>query len=137
MKIVRILLGVVSICWGLWSLVPVVSTAAYKLGQLPDSAEVHRLIPLFQATPWWMVAVWLAEIALYLVAGWRLIRGRPALRVFIAAVAIGAALWWIMSRTPQYQQAFTPAELQLDYWIFAVEAALIAAIALVERRRPA
>ena len=137
MKIVRILLGVVSIGWGLWSLVPVVSTAAYKLGKLADTPDIHRLIPLFQATPWWMIAVWLAEIALYLFAGWLLIRGRPALRAFIAAVAIGAGLWWSMSRTAQYQQAFTPAELQLDYWIFAVEAALIAAIALVERRKPA
>lgn len=115
MKFLRIALGLVVGAYALFSLFPIGTNAAYKLGLLHASGDEARLIPVWEATPWWQLAVWAALVAFFAHVAWRLIRGRAALTAYVAALVMDAALWWTMQTQPAYQEAFTPAELQIDY----------------------
>jgi hypothetical protein len=124
--------------WSLYSFLPLAMTAAYKAGRLTDvPPDVQRIVPLMQAQPVWQLVVWALSLVLLLVAGWRLFKGRPALLIYGAAIAINVAGWFFIQRLPEYQQAFTPSELQADYWIIAAEVAVGALIWWLERPRAA
>ena len=117
MKVLRIALGVVVGAYGLYCLFPLLSNAAYKLGYLHRlTGDAARVVPLWEATPWWQLAVWLAVLILFAVAGWRLIRGRSAFRLYAVTIVLDAALWWVFQSSAAYRQVFTQAELQLDYY---------------------
>ena len=111
----RIGLGAVIAAYGLFCYFPIASNAAYKLGALHPSGDLVRLAPLWQSTSWFLLAVWAAVVTLFLVVGWRLVRDRQTLVLYVVAVLLHTAIWWVMQSSDAYQQAFNPAELQLDY----------------------
>ena len=92
------------------------------------------MIPLFQATPWWQVAASALVTAFLLATAWRLIRGRPALLWYAVALAAEFCVWWATQQLPAYQQAFSPSELQVDYYILMGMLAAAVAIWWTERR---
>jgi hypothetical protein len=141
MKILRIIhlriaLGVIVGAYGLFCLFPIGTNAAYKLGLLHPAGEVARMVPLWEATSWPQLMVWAAVVALFLVVGWRLVRGQPAFRLYLMAFVLDAALWWFMQSAEAYQQVFTPAELQMDYDMLLGMAVAALAIWWLERRPP-
>ena len=115
MKILRVALGAVVAAYGLFCLFPIATNAAFKLGLLHAGGDEARLIPLWTATSWLQLAIWAAVVAVFIAVGWRLIRGQAALGLYVVAVLLDAGLWWVMQSSDAYQQAFTPAELQMDY----------------------
>ncbi|HEV2532705.1 hypothetical protein [Phenylobacterium sp.] len=134
MKILRLALGVVVGAYGLFCLFPIVTNVAYKAGAMPHpDGDGARMAPLWAATPWWQLGVWAAIVGLFLAIAWRLIRGRPALGLYLVALVSDTALWWIMHSGAAYQQVFTPAEVQLDYDTVLGMAVVGAAIWWVER----
>jgi len=141
MWLLRIALGFVVGAYGVFCLFPIVANALYKAGRMPAPAgEAARMIPLWDATPWWQLAAWTAIVALFLLVAVRLIRGRPAFGLYLLAIAADGALWWVMHASEAYQLAFTPAEAQLDYATLAAMILVAVLIWLAERRaapRPA
>jgi len=136
MRILRYLLGALIGAYALFSLFPIATDAAFKLGMFDNpTGEVARMIPLWQATAWWHLALWLVVVALFLVAAWRLLRGRRATAPYAAAFILDMALWATMKTLPAYGQVFTPAELELDNYTLAFMVACGVLIWLSERRR--
>lgn len=118
MKFLRWVLGALVLAYAGLSGLIAVMTAAYKLGKLKTvPADVQRMIPLWEATPWWQLAVWGVVVLLLLAAALRLFRGGRAFGVFALAVIAEAGLWWVMHKLPAYNAAFTPAELKMDPYI--------------------
>lgn len=137
MKYLRIALGVVAGAYGLFCLFPLLSNAAYKLGMMHDlKGDAARMVPLWQATPWWQLAAWLAVVTLFLAAAWRLIRGRRALGLYAAAFVADACLWWVFQSGAAYRQVFSPAELQFDYYMLGAMLLVGALIWWAERTPP-
>jgi hypothetical protein len=135
MKFFRWFLGLVCVGIALFETLPPVQIAGYKMGYFPATTpDEVRMIPLMDATPYWMLIAWAVVIVLFLVCAWRLFRGQRAFGVYAAAFVINAIFWWFMSQRPVYQQVFTPDELRFDYYVFAVMAVIGAAIFLAERR---
>jgi hypothetical protein len=140
MKILRIahvrvvLAGLVG-AYGLSNLVPIAANVLYKAGAMPHlGAEAAQRIELWTATPWWQLGVWTAIVAMFLAVAWRLLRGRPALGLYVAALVGDTVRWWIMHSAAAYQQVFSPTEVQMDYDIILGMAAVGAAIWWLERR---
>lgn len=115
MKILRVIVGVLVAAYGFYCLFPIATNAAYKLGVLHPAGETLRLMSLWEATPWWQLALWSVVCGLYLVSAVRLARGHGALGLYVAALMLDAARWWLMQSSTAYQEIFTEAELQLDY----------------------
>jgi hypothetical protein len=137
MRFVRMALGVVVGAYGVFSLFPIVANVLYKAGQMPaPTGDAARMVPLWEATAWWELAVWTAVVALFLVIGFRLVRGRPALGLYLLTLIADGALWWVMHAKEAYQRAFTPAELQADYVVLAAMA-LVGVLIWFAERRPA
>jgi hypothetical protein len=137
MRILRIALGFVVGAYAVFCLFPIAANALYKTGRMPaPTGEAARMAPLWEATPWWQLAVWTAIVALFLLVAVRLIRGRAALGLYLLAIVADGALWWVMHAGEAYQQAFTPAELQLDYASLAAMI-LVAVLIWLAERRPA
>jgi len=135
MKILRIAVGAVVAAFGLFSLFPVATDVLYKAGALAKPAgEAAGMTALWAATPWWQLGASAAVAALFLAIGWRLVRRRPALGLYVAALVADAVLWWIMHSAAAYQQVFTPTEVQIDYDIVLAVAVAGALIWWVERR---
>lgn len=134
MKFLRIALGAVVAAYGLFSLFPIATNAAFKLGLLHPGEAQARLIPLWSATSWFQLAVWAAVVGVFVVVGWRLIRGRAALGLYLLAVVLDTALWWVMQSGDAYQQAFTAGELQMDYDLLLGMLAAGVAIWRIERQ---
>ena len=132
---VRIALGAVVGAYGLFSLVPITVNALYKAGAMPrPSAEAAQRVALWEATPWWQLGLSAAIVALFLTIAWRLVRGRPALGLYVAALFGNAVVWWVMHSAAAYQQVFTPAEVQMDYDLVLGFAVAGASIWWLERR---
>lgn len=134
MRVLRVILGLIILAWAAMSAFSMGGMALYKLDPDPNVPEyAQRLIPLFEAVPWWMFGLWLVVWLRMLTAAWRLFKGGPALGPFVTAFAAHIALWWFMSRLPAYQQGFTPGELAADYFIIAGMAAVAFLIWLTDR----
>jgi hypothetical protein len=135
MRILRWVLAALIAAYAVFSLYPQLMTLGWRLGWLhavsPDEA---RTIPLMQAMSWWQLAVWFVAVLLLMAVAWRLARGQPATRWFVAAFVVDVGGWLSMSTMPVYRQVFTPAERQFDYWIIGALAAVGVGIVLVERR---
>jgi hypothetical protein len=107
--------------------------AAAFLGRFTPGDDYRRFIPLMDAIPWWIHALWLTAAVLFLGCALQLLRKRrAAFLLFAAAWVLGAAGNLISQSIPAYRQAFSfPAPLFLrDYFVPAVTALVPVLIAL-------
>jgi hypothetical protein len=134
MKFLRWVLGVLVLAYaGMCGLMGGMN-ALHKLGKLTTvPAEMQRMVPLWDATPWWQLALWGAVVILLLVTVMRLFIGGRALGVFVLATAAEIATWWFMHKLPAYQTVFTRAELQYDYYIIGAMIVVALLIGVTER----
>src|SRR4029078_10156514 len=110
MMILRVLLAMAVVLQALSSFFPLLGNALYKFGRTEiASGPAARMAPLWAATPWWQLAVWLLGVLLLLVVAWRVIRRRPALGVYAAAIAISLGLNWLMQNGTVYREVFRDA----------------------------
>ena len=106
---------------------------AVFLGRFTPGDDYRRFIPLMDATPWWIHALWVtAGILLFACAVQLLRKRRAAFLLFAAAWVLGAAGNLIPQSLPAYREAFSfPAPMFLpDYFIPAVTALVPVLIAL-------
>jgi len=111
-----------------------VLTAAWRMHDLEDAAflgaftpgdDYRRFIPLMDATPWWIHALWVSAAVLFVVSAIQLLRQRrAAFALFGAAWILGTVGNLISQSMPEYREAFAfPAPMFLrDYFIPAVTA---------------
>jgi hypothetical protein len=95
------------------------------LGTFTPGDDYRRFIPLMDATPWWIHALWVTAAVLFLACAVQLLRKRrAAFFLFAAAWVLGAVGNLISQSIPAYREAFSfPAPLFLrDYFIPAVTA---------------
>ena len=136
MKFLRWVLGALVLAYAGLSGLIAGMTALHKLGKLKMvPAEMQRMVPLWEATPWWHLAVWGLTALLLLVSAWRLFTGGKALGVFVLAIAMDIATWWIMHKLPAYQTVFTKAELTYDYYTIGALVLVALLIGATERGR--
>jgi hypothetical protein len=72
------------------------------------------MAPLWAATPWWQLAIWLLSILLLLAVAWRMIQRRPALGLYFGAITITLGLNWIMQNGAVYREVFRDAPAGFD-----------------------
>lgn len=102
------------------------------LGAFTPGDDYHRFIPLMDATPWWMHALWVSASVLFLASGWKLLRkSRAAFPLFAAAWVLGLVGNLISQSMSVYREAFSfPAPMfTRDYLIPAATALLPVLIA--------
>ena len=117
MKVLRWVLGALVLVYGGMCVLMAGLNGAHKLGKLGEvPADLQRMVPLWDATPMWQLAIFGAGGLLALMAAWRLFTGGKALGVFALAVVAEVAAWWFMHKLPAYGTVFTKAELQYDYY---------------------
>lgn len=134
MKLLRWVLGALLLALGALSALMAGLNLAHKLGKLSTvPADLQRMVPLWDATPMWQLALFGATALLMLVTAWRLFTGGKALGVFVLAVAAHVATWWFMHGLPAYSTVFTKAELRYDYYTFGAIAVVGVLIWLSER----
>ena len=110
MMILRVLLAMAVLLQALSSFFPLLGNALYKFGRVEiATGPAARMAPLWAATPWWQLAVWALGILLLLAAAWRLVRRRPALVLYVAAMAISMGLNWLMQNGAVYREVFRDA----------------------------
>lgn len=102
----------------LWSLIPLGGTAAWKAGLVELPADQVRYQPLMEATPWLQLALWAVVIGLYLFAAWRLVRARPAFRIYAAAFVLDVVNYAWVRATGVYDDVMGDA-ITTDYLILA------------------
>jgi Na+/glutamate symporter len=70
--------------------------------------DYRRFIPLIDATPWWLHALWMAASVLFVASAWQLLRDRdaafPLFGMALTAGTIGNA---IARALPAYREAFS------------------------------
>lgn len=134
MKFLRWVLGALVLAYGALCVLMGGLEAAWKFGKLKTvPAELQRLVPLWDATPLWQLALWGAGALLLLATAWRLFTGGRAFGVFVLAVAAEVGLWWFMHALPAYQTVFTKAELRYDYYTWGAMAVIALLIGVTER----
>jgi hypothetical protein len=109
-----------------------VGVAAF-LGTFTPGDDYRRFIPLMEATPWWIHALWVTAAVLLVASAVQLARKRrAAFPLFAAAWVLGTAGNLISQSIPAYREAFSfPAPMFLrDYFIPAVTALVPVLIAL-------
>jgi len=115
MMIVRVLIAVAVVIQALSSFFPLLANVLYKSGRVEiASGSAARMAPLWAATPWWQLAVWLLGILLLLAVAWRMIQRRPALGLYFAAITITLGLNWIMHNGVVYREVFSDAPAGFD-----------------------
>jgi hypothetical protein len=116
MMILRVLIAIAVVIQALSSFFPLLGNVLYKSGQVQiASGPAARMAPLWAATPWWQLAIWLLGILLLLVVAWRIIRRRPALGLYAAAIVISMGLNWIMQHGAVYREVFRDAPAGFDF----------------------
>ncbi|MDO9223103.1 MAG: hypothetical protein Q7U20_05235 [Caulobacter sp.] len=134
MKILRWVLGALVLAYGAMCVLMAGLNLAYKLGKLATvPADLQRMVPLWEATQMWHLALFGVGGLLLLMTAWRLFTGGKALGVFILAIVVEVAVWWFMHNLPAYQTVFTKAELQYDYYTWGTMAVVAVLIWLTER----
>ena len=135
MMILRIVLALLVALQALSSGFPLLGYVAYKLRLIhPGAGPAALMIPLWEATPWWQLAVWALCVAALILAAWRLIRRRPALLIYAGAILANTGLQWLMQLTPAYHRLFTAATTRFDVDRWVVLLLLGALIWWVEQR---
>ncbi len=139
---VRAILVPAIVCEALSMLFATALTVAYRihdpgsaafLGAFTPGDDYRRFIPLMDATPWWIHALWVTAAVLFAACAVQLLRKRrAAFLLFAAAWVLGAAGNLISQSMPAYRRAFSfPSPLFLrDYFIPAVTALVPVLIAL-------
>jgi len=121
MMILRVLIAIAVVIQALSSFFPLLGNVLYKSGQVQiASGPAARMAPLWAATPWWQLAVWTVGILLLLVVAWRMIRSRPALALYVAAIVISMGLNWLMQNGAVYREVFRDAPAGFDFARLAV-----------------
>jgi peptidoglycan/LPS O-acetylase OafA/YrhL len=116
MMILRVLIALAVVIQALSSFFPLLGNVLFKVGRTEiASGPAARMAPLWAATPWWQLAVWLLGVLLLLVVAWRVIRRRPALGVYAAAIAISLGLNWLMQNGTVYREVFRDAPAGFDF----------------------
>ena len=116
MMILRVLIALAVVIQALSSFFPLLGNVLFKVGRTEiASGPAVRMAPLWAATPWWQLAVWLLGVLLLLVVAWRVIRRRPALGVYAAAIAISLGLNWLMQNGTVYREVFRDAPAGFDF----------------------
>jgi len=96
-------------------------------------ADLQRLVPLWEATPWWQLGLWGLVALLLLMTAMRLFSGGKAFMTLLLATVGEIVLWWFMHSTPAYQAAFTKQELMYDYYTMGVLGVALVIVWLSER----
>ncbi len=136
MTILRWVLGALVLAYGALCALMAGLNVAHKLGKLTTvPADAQRMIPLWDATPWWQLAIWGAATVLLLMAGVRLFTRAKAFGPLLLAVMASVASWWFMHNLPAYQTVFTEAEKQYDYYTFAVMGVVLVLTWITDRRK--
>ena len=116
MMIVRVLIAIAVVIQALSSFFPLLGNVLYKSGRTEiASGPAERMAPLWAATPWWQLAIWLLGILLLLAVAWRMVRRRSALWFYVAAIAISTGLTWLMQNGPAYREVFRDAPAGFDF----------------------
>jgi hypothetical protein len=115
-----------------------IGTAALKLNLSPvPPGWPPQLHLLAEQIPWWGLSVWALMVALYLVVGQALFRGRPAFGLFALAFVTEVVRWVPMYALPAYTKTWTAGELGFRYIAFGVLVVIGVIIWGTERRYPA
>ena len=107
--------------------------AAAFLGPITPGDDYRRFIPLMDATPWWLHALWVTAAVLLVASAVELLRKRRAAFLLFAVAWISGAAGNLISQSlPAYRAAFSfSAPLFLrDYFIPAVTALVPVFLAL-------
>jgi hypothetical protein len=120
------------------------TAVAQALGAQTPGDDYRRFIPLMEATPLWLQAVWVASGLLFLASAALLVfRRRSAFPVFVSALALDILGTLVEQSLPAYRETFsfaTPNPMR-DVVIPAAQLAIPLAIAallwLMSRRAPA
>ena len=97
------------------------------LGSFTPGDDYRRFIPLMDATPWWLHALWVCASVLFFASAWQLIRKQPsAFLLFAAGWILGTTGNLIGQASPVYRAAFSFPEpiFTRDYLIPAATALL-------------
>ncbi len=112
----RIVLAVAVVLQAASSGFPLLGFAAYRFGLIhPTAGPAAPMVPLWSATPPWQLVVWLVAILILLAAALRLILRRPALGLYVAAIALNFGLRLLMQRSEAYGQVFGAVTPRFDY----------------------
>lgn len=134
MKVLRWVLGALVLAYGALCVLMAGLNVAHKLGKLSTvPTDLQRMVPLWDATPMWQLAIFGVGGLLALMAAWRLFTGGKALGVFVLAAAAEVGAWWFMHKLPAYSTVFTKAELQYDYYTWGALGVVAVLIWLTER----
>nr|MEA2798493.1 hypothetical protein [Phenylobacterium sp.] len=131
----RIVLAVAVLLQAASSGFPLLGFAAYRFGLIhPTAASGALMVPLWRATPAWLLAVWLVAILVLLAAALRLVLRRSALLLYVAAIAINFGLRQVMQHSEAYRQVFGTVTPRFDYDRLAILVLLGVLIWWVEQR---
>jgi hypothetical protein len=96
--------------------------AAFQ-GRFTPGDDYHGFIPLMDATPWWIHALWVLAAVLFVASALQFLRKRrAAFPLFVTAWVLGTAGNLISQSMPAYKKAVSfPAPMFMrDYFIPAV-----------------
>jgi len=117
----RVVLAVALLVQAASSGLPLLGFAAYRFGLIhPTSGAAALMIPLWRATPAWLLALWLAAILVLLGAAVRLVLKRPALAFYAVAIGVNVALQQLMQRSDAYREVFGTHAPGFDYARLAI-----------------
>jgi hypothetical protein len=113
-----------------------VLTAAYRLhylgvatflGRGTPGDDYRRFIPLMDAAPWWIHALWVGSAALLFDSAWQLLsKRRSAFPLFSAAWVLGTVGNLISQTMPEAREAFSfPAPIFTRDYLIPVATALL------------
>lgn len=78
------------------------------MGGFTPGDDYRRFIPLMDATPWWVHALWVTASLVFFAAGWQLLRDRAAaFPLFAVGWLCGTAGNMISQSMPVYREVFS------------------------------
>jgi hypothetical protein len=134
MRYARWAVAALIVVYCLWSLMPLVGTATWKLGLYELPADQLKYQALMESTPWAQLALWAVAVAMWLFAAWRLFRGLPTFTVYVLALVLDMINYAWVRATGEYDRVMSEA-ISTDYVIIAAMVAAGAFIWWTERGR--
>jgi hypothetical protein len=108
-------------------------STSMKFGWTRATPDMQRFIPLSNDTSIVQLTAGWAAIVLLVMTALRLVRYRPALGVYAAALILSIGNWLSFKLGSVYAHTFTAAEQKFDYVLLAVMIGFGVAIWLIER----
>ena len=133
MRTLRWMLTALLGLYALAAAAPVVMTLGNKLGLYTPAEAAMRA--LMAATPTAVLVLWMAVIALYIVAAVQLARRRRALAPLLLALIGDIAVVLLMQGTRAYQAAFSTGEQQVTWALLAAVLLTVIPVWGLERNR--